>query len=100
VFTTGDHGTDVVWILSRFDERALEVEYAQVSPKAWAGQILIRLKGSGLGHTQATITYKRTALSAGADQEVEAFGRHFPEQHDHWENAINERIRALAAKHD
>ena len=52
VFTTDDKSTDVVWILTRFDERALEVDYVQVLPKVWAGEILIRLKESGNGRTR------------------------------------------------
>jgi hypothetical protein len=100
IFTTGQHGTDIVWILARFDEPTLEVEYVQVLPKVWAGQILIRLKPVGPGRTQATVTYKRTALSPEADHGVEAFASHFSQQRDHWQNAINERLRALSGKHD
>ena len=100
VFTTADDSTEVVWIMTRFDERALEVEYAQVRPKVWAGQILIRLKPSGPGRTQATVTYLRTALSPEADRGVDAFGRHFPEQREHWQNAINHRLRELAGQHE
>ena len=100
VFTTDNLGTDIVWVLARFDERALEVEYVQVLPKKWAGQILIQLKPSGQGHTQATVTYKRTALSPEADQGVQAFASHFPNQRDHWESAINERLHAMTEQHD
>jgi hypothetical protein len=95
VFTTEGKNTDIVWVLTRFDERAREVEYVQVLPKVWAGQILIRLKDNGPGRTQATVTYRRTALSPEADQAVEAFARHFPEQREHWQSAINQRLRAI-----
>jgi hypothetical protein len=100
VFTTEGKNTDVVWVLTRFDERVLEVEYVQVLPKVWAGQILIRLKDKGPGRTQATVIYRRTALSPEADQGVEAFARHFPEQREHWQNAINQRLRAIAEQHE
>jgi hypothetical protein len=100
VFTTDDKSTEVVWIMTRFDERALEVGYVQVLPKVWAGEILIRLKESGHGRTQATFTYRRTALSPGADHGVEAFGQHFPQQREHWQNAINQRLRAIAEQHE
>jgi hypothetical protein len=96
VFTTEGKNTDVVWVLTRFDERALEVEYVQVLPKVWAGQILIRLRDNGPVRTQATVTYRRTALSPEADQAVEAFVRHFPAQREHWQSAINQRLRAIA----
>ena len=99
VFTTDDKNTDVVWIMTSFDERAFEVDYAQVLPKVWAGEILIRLKESGTGRTQATVTYRRTALSPEADHGVENFGRHFPQQREHWESAINQRLRAIAEQH-
>ena len=100
VFTTDDKSTDVVSIMTRFDERALEVDYVQVLPKVWAGQILIRLKESGNGRTHATVTYRRTALSPEADHGVEAFGQHFPQQREHWENAVNQRLRAIAEQHE
>ena len=100
VFTTEGKNTDVVWVLTRFDERALEVEYVQVLPKVWAGQVLIRLKASSPGRTQATVTYRRTALSADADPGVEAFARHFPEQREHWQSAINQRLRAIAGQNE
>ena len=73
---------------------------AQTLPKVWAGEILIAFEDKGKGRTQATVTYRRTALSPEADQAIEAFGRHFPEQHDHWQNAINERLQVLAEQHE
>jgi hypothetical protein len=99
VFTTPGEGQDLVWVMTRFDERMLEVNYAQVLPKVWAGEILIRLKAVGKNRTQATVTYWRTALSPEADQGVEAFGRHFPQQREHWQDAINQRLRAIAEQH-
>ena len=100
VFTTADERIDVVWIMTRFDERAREVEYAQVLPGVWAGEISIRLKETAKRHTQATVIYSRTALSAEADRVVDSFGRHFPEQRDHWQDAINRRLRAIAEQHE
>jgi len=100
VFTTNDRNSEVVWVMTRFDDHALEVAYAQVLPKMWAGEIIVRLHESSNGRTQATVTYKRTALSAEGDQGVLAFGRHFPDQREHWQNAINRRLRALAGQHE
>jgi hypothetical protein len=100
VFTTEGKRTDVIWIMTRFDERALEVDYVQILPKVWAGEILIRLKEAGPGRTQAVVTYRRTALSPEADQGVAGFGQHFPQQRDHWESAINQRLRAMVELHE
>ena len=100
VFTTDHDGTDIVWVMTRFDERRLEVEYAQVLPKAWAGEVMIRLKPIGTGRTQATVTYRRTALAPEADRGVEQFGHHFPEQREHWQTEINQRLRAISEHHD
>jgi hypothetical protein len=86
-------------VVTRFDEHTLEVDYAQVLPEVWAGEILIRLKAAGKNRTEATVTYRRTALSPEADEGVEAFGRHFPQQREHWENAINQRLRSIAEQH-
>ena len=100
VFTTDHEGTDIVWVLTRFDERTLEVEYTQVLPHMWAGEVLVRLRESAPGRTQATVTYRRTALAPQADQAVEAFAHHFPEQREHWQSAINQRLRAIAREHE
>jgi hypothetical protein len=100
IFTTEGKKADVVWVLTRFEEHALEVRYAQVLPKMWAGEIVIRLRASGKGRTEATLTYRRTSLSPEADEGVEAFALHFPEQREHWQNAINQRLRAIAEQHD
>ena len=54
----------------------------------------------GKNHSRATVTYRRTALSQEADEGVEAFALHFPEQREHWQNAINRRLRAIAEEHD
>jgi len=99
VFTTADKSNDVVWVMTQFDERTLEVDYAQVFPNVWAGEILIRLKAVGKNRTLATVTYRRTALSPEADEGVEAFGRHFPQQREHWQNAINQRLRSIAEQY-
>jgi hypothetical protein len=100
VFTTADDSKDIVWVMTRFDKRALKVDYVQVLPNVWAGQIRIRLKDAGQNRTQATVTYQRTALSSEGDQGVDAFGRHFPEQRGHWQEAINHRLRMLAEQHE
>ncbi len=99
VFKTG-HDHEVTWILTRFDDSALEVAYAQVLPAAWAGEVLIRLKPTAHGRKQATVTYRRTALAPDADRRVEEFGREFAQQRDHWQDAINHRLRAIAGHHD
>ena len=41
VFTTSDKSREVVWVATRFDDRALEVNYTQVLPNVWAGEIFI-----------------------------------------------------------
>ena len=99
VFKTG-HEREVSWVLTRFDESTLEVAYAQVLPNAWAGEVLIRLKPAAGGYTQAIVTYRRTALSPDSDRAVEDFGRDFPQQRQHWQDAINHRLQAMAGHHD
>jgi len=41
------------------------------------------------------VTYRQTALSEAGDQYVKDFASHFPEERDHWEQAISQRLREL-----
>jgi hypothetical protein len=95
VFTTTQHDQEVVWVLATYDAAALRVGYITVWPGMCATQLDIALKAIGDNETEATVTYRQTALSEAGDEYVKRFASHFPSQRDHWQQAISNRLQEL-----
>jgi hypothetical protein len=95
VFTTRQHGRDVVWVLTTYDETALQIRYVIVSEGQNAAQLDISLKAIGVKETEATVTHRLTSLSEEGDGYVKDFAGRFPLERDHWEHAISARLREL-----
>lgn len=91
VFTTGK----LIWILTDYDESTLRVSYAVIEPGVSAEQLEIVLKPLG-GATEATVTHRWTALSESTNSRVAGWAHEFPAEREHWEHAINQRLRELA----
>jgi hypothetical protein len=96
VFTTGKEGKETVWVMTEYDPEKLRVGYVFVEPGVSANQIEIVLKELGDDATEASITYRRTALSVDGDGYVAKFASEFPGQREHWEHAINARLKEMA----
>jgi hypothetical protein len=95
VFTMGKEGTQAIWVLTEYDLVKLRVGYVFIEPGVSANQIEIVLKAAHDGMTEATVTYRRTGLSDAGDVMVTKFAQEFPSQRDHWEHAINARLKEL-----
>jgi hypothetical protein len=91
VFTTGE----AIWLMTVYDLAALRVSYAIATPGESAAQLDIVLKASPGGATEATITHRATSLSDAHDRDVVESIREFSMQQDHWEHAINARLKEL-----
>ena len=96
VFTTGHDSDEAVWLMDTYDEAALRIGYVILRPGKTATRLDIALKSKPDHTTEATITYRLTALSEAGDQAVKEFARSFPSQRDHWEQAVTHRLRELA----
>lgn len=95
VFTTTQQRQEVVWVLATYDAAALRVGYVIVWPGMCATQLDIVLKVAGENETDATVTYRQTALSEAGDDYVKDFASHFPSQRNHWQQAISGRLEEL-----
>jgi hypothetical protein len=95
VFTTREHDQDVIWILTTYDEAALRMSYAIVSPQHNAAELDITLKAVGDKETEARITHRLTSLSEDGDGYVKRVATQFPLERDHWQQAITRRLREL-----
>ncbi len=101
VFTTspGD-GRDRLWLLTTYDVRNGRVEYVVVTPAFTSNEIKIRVIPDREKHCNATITYRRSALTPEGNEEVVKLNAHWAEeQRIHWETAINEAL-AKGGIHD
>ena len=95
VFTTTQHGQEVVWVLAIYDAAALHVGYVIVWPGMCATQLDIVLKALPDNETEAAVTYRQTAISEAGDEYVKDFAGHFPSQREHWQQAISNRLQEL-----
>jgi len=93
VFTTKHGDTDAVWTLATYDESALRVAYVIVWPGMCLTKLDIELKPAPNHTSEATVTYRQTALSEAGDRFVQNFADHFPAQRDHWRDAISAALR-------
>jgi hypothetical protein len=94
VFSTmsGD-GRDRFWLLTTYDVRNGRVEYVVMTPAFTVSEIKIRVIPDGEQHCKATITYRRSALAPGGNEDVAKLDAHWAEeQRNHWETAINEAL--------
>ncbi|HEV2688505.1 MAG TPA: hypothetical protein VGV35_08115 [Bryobacteraceae bacterium] len=98
VFTTKQQDAEMVWMLITYDQAALRVEYVIVWPGMCATRLDISLKPSGPNASQASVTYRRTALSEAGDKYVKDFAARFPSQRDHWQQAISTRLHEMEKK--
>ena len=96
VFTTSHGADEAVWLMDTYDERALRIGYVIVRPGMYATRLDIALKAAADQTTEATVTYRQTALSEAGDSYVKDFARDFPSQRDHWERAVTHRLLELA----
>jgi hypothetical protein len=97
VFTTKSHsGNEQLWLLTEYDVPAGRVAYAVVTPNFSTTTISIRVVADGASRSKAVVTYRRSALVPGANDEVNALDAAWAAaQGPHWEAAIN---AALARK--
>jgi hypothetical protein len=95
VFTTKHGDGEAVWVLAAYDEAALRIGYVIVWPGMCATKLDIALKPAAGNATEASVTYRQTALSEAGDQYVKEFAKDFAGQRDHWEQAIGARLKEL-----
>jgi len=94
-FTIGEGADQQIWILTTYDPKNRRASYAYFEPGIAANQIEISIQAAPGGTSEASVTYKRTALSEAGDRAVAQFKQRFPSHRAHWEDAINTRLKAL-----
>ena len=90
VFTVGDGVHTSIWINILFDMVAGRMQYAAFIPGKVVSTVDVRLTPLNPSSTRVEVTYARTALDAGANEEVEAMGAKDLQSGPEWEQAIEE----------
>ncbi|NLI83120.1 MAG: hypothetical protein GX443_15760 [Deltaproteobacteria bacterium] len=97
VFVTEDQAGQSVWVITVRDPSRFLLEMVKVTPGMTVARIEIRLKESGADETEATVTYRYTALAEQGIQFVHEYTEelfvHFME---YWEKTLNEFLLSRA----
>jgi hypothetical protein len=98
VFTTKHGDSEAIWVMDTYDEKALRLAYVTVWPGMCVSRLEIALKSGANGTTEASVTYRYTALSEAGNEFVKDSAKEFPSEREHWEHAINHRLAELKEK--
>ncbi len=83
-----------VWIITRHDPNANEVEMYKVTPGQTVGKLAISLTADGATGTRAKISYEFTSLGPDGDAFLDEFTEEWYEKFmQGWETAINHYLR-------
>jgi hypothetical protein len=89
VFTTATHGRTRLWVLTEYDPRVGRVAYLVTDPDFLVTEIKISVVPAGERTSRATVTYRRSALTERANEQVDALTANWAaEQAHHWGAAI------------
>lgn len=90
VFTVTHPGAQAsVWVMSRYDAAARQIQYVRFTPGAVVVLIDIGVRSAGRSRSVATVTYNYTSLSPEGDRILERFEQVFPHWPREWGDAIN-----------
>jgi hypothetical protein len=84
----------ILWLLSRCDPARGEIEYVRVTPQSRMGTVTVQCRAVDASATDATITYRLTALSPSGDAALDVFAVEFDAMLLSWERAIADLLAA------
>jgi len=92
-FRTRHQGEDaILWFVSRYDAARGAIEYLRVTPESRMGTVAVQCRAVDASATDATITYRLTALSPSGEAVLDAFAGEFDAMLASWERAIAEQV--------
>lgn len=97
VFTRAlDPNRNQLWTLTQYDEQAGRVAYVVVEPGFLVSEIQIQISADGPMRSRATVLYRRSALTEGANGLVQALTPDWAQaQAPHWTAAIDAATRRM-----
>jgi hypothetical protein len=94
VFTTERGLHTAVWVNTLFDAPGGRMQYVSFVPGAHVSTIYVRLSPLDTSSTNVEVTYVRTALDVGANDDVQTMGESDRESGSHWQQAIERCLTA------
>ena len=88
VFTVQHGPHTAVWVNTVFDVAAGRMQYVAVIPDAMTFTVDVTLTAVSAAVTKVDVTYTRTALDAGLNDEIEAMGRRDVANGPYWQKDI------------
>jgi hypothetical protein len=98
VFTVQHGPHNSIWVNTVFDLPGGRMQYVAVIPDVVISMIDVRLTMVDGSHTSVVVTYTRTALTAGANDDVSAMGADDRNSGPHWQRAIEACLIAQAGE--
>ena len=93
VFQTTNKGVGIAtWIQTRHEPARGRALFVCVVAEHHAAMVDIVVTPNGEGRSRASVTYRMTSLSTGADDFVRAFGEAFEDLMVHWAEAIQRHV--------
>ena len=91
----GAGGAASIWVITRHDADAFEVEMFKVTPEFTVGKLQISLSAQGQAGTSATIAYEFTSLGPHGDTYLEGFTAQWYEEFMQvWEEQMNHYLES------
>jgi hypothetical protein len=94
VFTVRRGAETSVWVNTLFDPEGGRMQYVSFVPGIHVFTVDVRLTPLDSSSTSVEVTYVRTALNVGANNEVQAMGNGDRESGPHWQQAIETCLAA------
>jgi hypothetical protein len=98
VFTTGPDQNQTIWVLAVYDEAAFRIQYLILQPGMCATTLDVVLRPAADNTSEASVTYRQTALSEAGDKYVQEFAAEFPSEREHWQHAVSQRLREIQGR--
>ncbi len=93
VFQTTDKGMETAtWVQTRYEPAAGLASYVYVVPDHHTAMVDVRVTPDGEDRSQASVRYRMTSLSSGADEFVRAFGDAYEQEMVDWAEAIQRNV--------
>jgi hypothetical protein len=94
VFTVQRGAETSVWVNTLFDPEGGRMQYVSFVPGIHVFTVDVRLTPLDSSSTSVEVTYVRTALDMGANDDVEAMGKSDRESGPHWQHEIESCLTA------
>jgi hypothetical protein len=94
VFTVQRGAETSVWVNTLFDPEGGRMQYVSLVPGIHVFTVDVRLTPLDSSSTSVEVTYARTALNVGANDEVQTLGKLDRESGPHWQQAIESCLAA------